>query len=150
MTDNEFDAYMKDRFLWTLEWYHKRAGDHKLYFVLTQITIIVGGATSPVLVALTEADSVQLSVVWPIVASAFVAISAGLQSTFKYQDLWVRYRGAAESMRRMKARFDLGVGSYEIDDLTMRRKKLVDQTERLLAAENNAWISEFEEGKDDS
>jgi hypothetical protein len=96
--------------------------------------------------ALLAAGSVPLTVAigWPewFIAAAGTASTflIGLQALFKHHENWLRYRTAAEDLRRERALWETGVGPYAGRAPAEVIETLVERTEALIAGERESWV----------
>ena len=103
MTEDEFDAYRKNRYDDQVGWYDRKAGANHTMYSRMQWTIIILAAVTPVLVVFVLDKDLP---VWldhlPAFTSAVVAILTAAMKTFKYQENWINYRATCETLQREK------------------------------------------------
>ncbi|MEM1365557.1 MAG: DUF4231 domain-containing protein, partial [Pseudomonadota bacterium] len=78
--------------------------------------------------------------------SAAVAIATSSQSSFKYKDLWIRYREAQWKLTVEKMKFDLAAGDYESKNEQQKEKMFGNKVINIVDEERKGWRDGFEEG----
>jgi Protein of unknown function (DUF4231) len=118
-----------------LIWFKKKAERSKLFHYST-----LGGsmvATSSIVVA----NSLHLS---PLSTGLAVVatIATGLSGMAKFQENWVRYRGAATALETLKLRYEVGMHPFEGPD---KHGLLVEEAERIFDKEQSQWAAKSAE-----
>lgn len=118
-----------------LNWYIKQACCYRLvYYVFTLL-----GAMCPILVAALSnisfsAEHEQTAKIILTVLSVFASFSAIILSTFRAQEKWLRYRSAAEVLKRERSLFLEGKkGSVE-------ELEFLEVIEKYMEQENIDWM----------
>jgi hypothetical protein len=80
-----------------IKWYDMKAISNQIGYKIIQWFVIILAAVTPVLVAIKETTWER----WvAVVISALVAIGTSVLKTFKYQENWINYRTARETLRK--------------------------------------------------
>jgi hypothetical protein len=129
------EEYLKDRVDDQLNWYRKKSAQNQTMYKRLQLLSIVFGATIPLLTAFSfrEAELIFRFVI-AFLGSA-IAVSSGLLSLNKYQENWVKYRAAAQALKREKYLYLTKTGEYHDGQL----ETLVARCEAIMAEENVEW-----------
>ena len=135
------DEYLKDRVEDQIEFYDRKSGINKKWFITLQIITLVASAFVPVF-------SIFTSLMWARVVVAVLgsatAITTGVVSLCKYREHWIDYRTTAESLKHEKYMFLTKNGLYVGDDAFAI---LVERVEALVSQENSAWQQKLETHK---
>lgn len=70
------------------------------------------------------------------IMSGIAALLAGLLALFGWHQLWLRYRTAAEALKREKHLFSVGAKPYQSGNLTL----FAEKCERIISMEHRLWI----------
>ena len=135
MDEQEFTAYLKDRYEDQIGWYDGKAAWNKRMYKRFQWIVIVLSAVTPVLIAMGLEETR-----WPAVAiSAMVAILTTGLKTFKYQENWINYRTTCETLRKEIHFLHSQAGEYgQAED---RESLFVERVEGLISRENTMWLT---------
>ncbi|MEX8517263.1 MAG: DUF4231 domain-containing protein [Leptothrix sp. (in: b-proteobacteria)] len=123
-----------------LAYYESKAGRYQRVYKRIKLALIGLSASIPVLAF------VPLPQLWGqfLVAGsgALLACLEGVLLLNQYPDLWVKYRGTAESLKRERWSLLSRAGEYrDLDDATALRL-LAERIETLLDVEHSAWTEE--------
>lgn len=133
MSEEEF---ITDRVDNQYEWYNRKSGINKKYFIWFNGLIIFTGTMIPLVAAYSEMKEGKLGMV---VAGMGVitAVLSGLSAHFKFQEKWTIYRVTAEAIMREKILYKTRTYPYS------RRPDVfhlfVLNIERILDNENKGW-----------
>jgi hypothetical protein len=117
-----------------LRWYDRRAKDHQRWYQRLKVAQIVIAAAIPVVAAF-GGDAPVAGLL-----GALVVVVEGLQQLFQFQQNWLRYRAAAQSLESEKHLYQAAAGPYS----GSRRPAmlLAERVERLLSSETSAWTAD--------
>lgn len=140
--DDAGAQYVETRLLDQSRWFERRAAQSKRAHEWLSIAALAAAAAVPLTVALG----------WPgWVAAAFGAlgtVTIGLQGLFKHQENWLRYRTAAEGLRREHVLWEARVGPYAGKRPVGVKRTLVERTEALIAGEHDTWLRDQAAARD--
>lgn len=130
------DEYLKHRVEDQIRWYaDKGAWNQRWYRRLRAIEIVLA-ASIPILV--TYADEAAGAKLLVGAVGVVIAAIAGLFSLYRFQENWVEYRNAAETLKREKYLYLTGSPPYEgADPFTA----FVARCEAAMGAENAKWTT---------
>lgn len=142
------DDYIRDRVREQIDWYRRRAAEHKTYAGRIKRLSLVLGAAAVVLGLLGAPFSAlfkpEATTQWVGVPAALIAVittvTASLASHLyagRYQYLVVSYLATARKLEERVLEWDL---SGKSDD---ERKRFVQDCEGIFAAENSGWMAEL-------
>jgi hypothetical protein len=120
-----------------LRWYDGKAKGHQRWYQRLKVVQIVIAAAIPVVAAFGAAAAVAG------LLGALIVVVEGLQQLFQFQQNWLRYRGAAQSLEREKHLYLAAAGPYS--DAPRPSALLAERLEGLLASEVSAWTSDQQE-----
>ncbi len=142
MTEDEFDAYRKNRYDDQVGWYDRKAGANQTIYCRMQWAIIILAAVTPILVVFVlDKDLPGWLQHLPAFTSAVVVILTAAMKTFKYQENWTNYRATCETLQREKHLHDANLGDYRAGSDEQKRSAFVERVESVLARENTTWLS---------
>ena len=128
------DAYIEQRVDDQIAWYDRKSIAAQRMFKRLRVAEILAAALVPVLVGF--ADRVAAIRIIVGVLGAVVVVLASLISLGKYQEHWLEYRTACESLKHEKFLFLTGAEPYQGED---RFPLFVQRVEGLISKENSAW-----------
>ena len=127
------DEYVEWRLEPEIEYYEKRAAQHKRFFHGVSTFAIIASALVPVLAA---ADIER----WVLAGSGGTAtIALSTLALFKWQENWLQFRRNAESLKKERALYQTRTGPYRDVDGDDLREALTLRTERLISREHQVW-----------
>ena len=132
------DQYLQERLDPEISWYASKSLTNKRYYVGCQITQIVCAAIIPFLAGSagcgkSGGDRISLAIG---ILGVLVAICVGVSSVQKFQELWIKYRATAESLKKEKFLFQTKVEPYNADNPL---PIFVQRVELLISQENTNW-----------
>gem|GEM_PF-274746 len=140
--------YLEQRVNDQIQWYEKKSAINQKRYKQCQIGAIVFGAAIPLLTAISFEDFEVLLRFTIALLGSLIAIMNALVSLYKFQDNWVQYRTAAESLTREKFLFLTKSRPYAGDE-EKDFKQLVERCELTMSSENSVWqnhaVAELEE-----
>ena len=146
------DDYVRDRVREQMDWYRRRAAEHKasasrikgLSLVLGAVAVVLG-LSGPHLGSLLSDEQAAK---WVGVPAAFIAVFTTITTSLasylyagRYQYLVVSYLTTARKLEERVVEWEL---SGKSDD---ERKRFVQDCEGLFAAENSGWMAELSKRK---
>src|SRR3990172_7949308 len=88
MDKENFNKYLEERYNNQVKWYDEKSKSNQKIYKLLQWIIIIFTAITPILVLQRE---YYINIIAAVLA-IIVAISAGSQKAFNYQENWINYR----------------------------------------------------------
>jgi hypothetical protein len=134
MTDQE---YIEQRLDDQQQWYSKKSSWNQKWYKRLRVIEIVLAAGIPFFTSLINKDMSFMTYVVSALAFVIAAVS-GLIAMEKFQENWVDYRNAAETLKREKFLFLTKAAPYDGPDPF---HALVQRVEEILARENATWQS---------
>lgn len=113
-----------------LAWYEHAAKRARISYRSGRLLAVVVGSAVTVLAASGAPGVLTASL------AAVVVVLEGSQQLFQFQPSWIRYRGAAETLRRNGHQYAARVPPYDTSD---RRWKLAELLDATISAEGRAW-----------
>ena len=114
-----------------LAWYERAARGARVGHLVTRLTALVVAATTTVLAAAGAPGVLTASL------AATIVVLEGVQQLFGFHANWIRYRSAAETLRRHGLRYAAHGAPYDTAD---RRTRLVEALDDVVATEGRAWV----------
>lgn len=129
-------TYLKARVDDQIAWYGQRSKSNKRAFRSLRIVELLAATSIPLIAGFSEKIP---QYPWVIGLIGFaVAVLAGTITISQFQENWVQYRAACESLKREKFLFHTNTFPYNGDDAF---SKFVERIEALLAGEHKSWTS---------
>lgn len=132
MTEQE---YIEQRLDDQEQWYSKKSVWNQRWYKRLRVVEIILAAGVPFLTSLIKLDFPFMIYVVSAIAFVIAAVS-GLIALQKFQENWVDYRSAAETLTREKYLFLTKTAPYDGPDPF---HALVQRVEEILSKENSAW-----------
>jgi hypothetical protein len=132
MTEQE---YVKQRLDDQAQWYSDKSKWNQRWYKRLRVIEIVLAAGVPFFTSLIAKDMAFMTYVVSALAFVIAAV-AGLMTMGKFQENWVDYRGAAETLEREKFLFLTKSAPYDGPDPF---HMLVQRVEATLAQEKETW-----------
>ena len=126
--------YLEQRLDDQIDWYERKGRRNRLWFLALRALEIILAAGIPLLTSVVR-DKPEVGVLLGSMSVA-IAVIAGVLALFRFQELWIEYRGTAESLKREKFMFLTQSGPYGSPGAFAA---LVERVETLLAAESTKW-----------
>ncbi len=138
------EQYLNERLENQLKWYSNKSANNKMLHLWTQALVIIFSALIPFLAGFMETGPVYLNYIIGVLGM-LVAILAGVSAMMKFQEKWVKYRTASETLKHEKFMYITRTGHYK--GKGEHFNILVTRVENLISKENSLW-SEYmsEEG----
>lgn len=130
------DGYIGSRLEDQMNWYERRAGDHrKTLKLISSATLGLGG-----LAVILGAVSSNKTAPWVAVITTVIATLAAYLYAWRYQYMVVSYLATARKLSALRARWRTS-GKSDAD--TADRNQFILECEGVLSAENKAWMTEL-------
>ncbi len=135
MNQEEFEAYLQERYQNQIDWYSTKADKNKKRYSVFQWSVIVLSATVPLLVLIvpTEAKLITAGI------ALLLAIGTTGLKTFKFQENWINFRTVSETLKKEKHFFDAEVDEYA--DCEDKIALFVTRVEAVISRENSLWVT---------
>jgi len=131
-------AYLTDRVDDQINWLDRKSGRNQKRYKQLRVLIIVLSVLIPFGAGFMEEDA---SLFWLRIvvgaAGVIIAVSEGVISLYKYQDLWIKYRATAEHLQREKLLYLTKAEKYK--DAKNPFPLFVERVESILQSENKEW-----------
>ena len=129
------EDYMTQRVDDQVSWYERKSASAQRWFKRLRWIEIVFAAAIPVLAAYSDTEPARVTLA---VLGALVVVLASLLSLGRYQENWIEYRAACESLRREKYCYLTEVEPYD-SSAEEKFALFVQRIESLLSKENSQW-----------
>lgn len=143
-----FDEYVENRYRKQMDYYSKSSSKNQKKYKQFQWILIILSALTPVLAALngvTSSNSLkifnvgsQVVQILLVVISSIVAILTTGLKTFRYQDLWIKYRTTYELLKPEIYYYEFNIGMYGSTG-TDKEGVFVTRVEAILNTEHSQW-----------
>jgi len=131
--DHYFDIHLRKQ----REWYSKNAGKAKDFTNALALTVLGAGTLTSVVQLFHEQAWVPIVTA---ILGAIVVMAKGLERIGKYNETWMGYRKASESMKREFRLYINNAGDYpDAADEDEAYRWFVEQVERVVAEEQNQF-----------
>lgn len=130
------ETYLSERVDGQIKWLSDKSSFNQKRYKMLRVLQLLCSALIPFLVA-TISDNTEPLKWIAATLGVMVTIAEGLQALYKYQELWLQYRGTSEALKREKMLFLAGAGRYE--QLDNAFTAFVAEVENILSSENNQW-----------
>jgi len=129
------DTYMEERVDDQINWYDGKSQWNQNWYKRIRIFEICAAASIPFLVGyIDSADSAFKIAIG--VLGVLIAVIAGILGLYQFQERWVEYRTASESLKREKLLF---LATAEPYNITNPFPLFVQRVESLTSSENIKW-----------
>jgi hypothetical protein len=130
------EEYLQQRVDDQIAWYDRKSQSAQRSYKRLRLLEILVAASIPVLSGFNAMIPSAALII--ALAGVLLTVVAGLLSLYRYQEIWVNYRGVSESLRREKFLFLTRTTPY---DVPSPLPLLVERAEALMSQENNTWTS---------
>jgi hypothetical protein len=137
MTINQED-YLKNRLDDQISWYSKKSASNQRMYKRLQMITIITAASIPFLSGYSDFHEIVKIVIGLI--GVIIASITAILSLNKYQENWMEYRTAAESLKHQKYLYLTGSDPYHGENAF---NVLVQQVEMLISKENSNWSQQI-------
>ncbi len=132
------EDYLQTRVLSQIDWFDRKSGLNKKWFLSLKICEIILALFIPFLSGYINKGNDTIQVVVGITGIVVAAI-AGLITLVKFQENWVEYRAVGESLKLEKFLYLSNAGPYA--KTTAAYPLFVERFESLIAASNQKWVN---------
>lgn len=129
-------GYITSRLEEQLNWYERRAGNHRSTLKLISGATFMLGALAVILGAVSS----NLTAPWVAVITTIIATLTAYLYAWRYQYMVVSYLATARKLSALRARWRTA-GKTDADKAD--RNQLILECEGILSAENKAWMTEL-------
>ena len=134
------DEYFRVHLNGQREWYSRKASSYKQWGHILSIVVIACGALIPVVQLLPT----NPNTIWVTMLTAglglIVTLAKGIDRIGKFEESWVSYRKASESMKREYRLYINHAGLYTaLEDETQAYRRFVEQIEQIIAEEQQIF-----------
>jgi hypothetical protein len=128
------EEYIDSRLDEQIKWYSQKSAINQKYYKRLKLIEITAATLIPFL----SGFSTQIPYVQWVIAllGVIIAIVAGMESLYKFQENWITYRATAESLKHEKF---LYLTNSEPYDSQNRFTTLVSRVEHIIDKENKNW-----------
>lgn len=136
--------FLRSRWLDQLNWFEEKAGQNQRRYYGLRLLTIVGGVIVPALVSLNlRKTHVAAGLAWVTFGlSLVVAISAALESFFRYGERWRIFRRTAEALKGQAWLFFELTGPYQAQDHLTAFPAFAARIEALIGHDVDAFIAQ--------
>ena len=132
MEENDYIAERLDK---QQQWYSQKSRDAQGWYKRLQIVQIISAACIPLLASYITDETSELKIVIGVLG-IIIALITGLQSLYKFEEKWIKYRTTAESLKHEKYKFLTRTLPFDGEEpFTL----LVQRVESLISKENSEW-----------
>lgn len=124
------------------EWYAKKASSYKQWGQILSVLVIACGALVSViqLVPIESGTGVRWTAILTAFLGLIITLAKGIDRIGKFEESWVSYRKASESMKREYRLYINNAGSYAgMEDEERAYRHFVEQTEQIIAEEQQIF-----------
>jgi len=142
-----FDDYVENRYKKQMDYYSKSSSKNQKKYKQFQWILIILSALTPVLAALngvTSSSSLKIfnagslvQILLVIISSIVAILTTGLK-TFRYQDLWIKYRTTYELLKPEIYYYEFNIGMYGSAGAD-KESVFVTRVEAILNTEHSQW-----------
>jgi Protein of unknown function (DUF4231) len=144
----DFKTMLKGRLLAQYKYFDDKSILHKSKWEYNRRTAIILGALIPFLVGLMgQFKEYQWGAYFDLIlkfaiggAGVSIAVLEGFNALYKRQELFLEYRRTAERLNQEFIMFMARTGDYA-DDAAAAQARLISETERIMAAQNDTWVN---------
>ncbi|MCP5245836.1 MAG: DUF4231 domain-containing protein [Burkholderiales bacterium] len=136
------DEYFQVHLNGQREWYSKKATSYKKWGQILSVVVIGSGALVSVVQLVPVDTDVGARVIAMLTAflGLIITLAKGIDRIGKFEESWVSYRKASESMKREYRLYINNAGSYaEMDNEEQAYRRFVEQTEQIIAEEQQLF-----------
>ncbi len=144
MTEEE---YMKDRVDDQIAWYGKKSAINKKYYLWSNALIIIFAALIPFFAGL-DAETLVWARYLIALLGVLTATFTGVSALYKFQEKWMTYRIAGESLKREKLLYLTGAHPYVGKASSF--PEFVRTMENIMNNENAVWTQVIHKKEDRS
>ena len=137
MDKENFNKYLEERYNNQVKWYDEKSKLNQKIYKILQWIIIIFAAITPILILQREYFINIIAAVLAII----VAISAGSQKAFNYQENWINYRTTCEVLKKEYFFYTNKVQGYE--NAANPEGLFVERVESIISKENVYWIAAY-------
>ncbi len=130
------EDYLESRLNDQIEWHDRKSGWNQQWYKWLQILTLVSAGLIPFVSAI-PGDKFELAVRLVVAGlGVVVAIAAGVQGLYRFQERWIEYRTTSETLKHEKFRYLTRTEPYDGNNAFA---VLVERTEGLISQQNTRW-----------
>ncbi len=134
--DEYFQTHLKDQ----REWYSNKASSNKKWGQRLSVLVITAGALISVIQLIPDDSSTRWVAILTAMLGLVVAVAKGIDRIGQFEETWVSYRKASESMKREYRLYINNAGSYTaLNDEEDSYRHFVEQVEQIIAEEQQIF-----------
>jgi len=137
MDKENFNKYLEERYNNQVKWYDEKSKLNQKIYKLLQLIIIILTAITPILILQRE---YYINIIAAVLA-IIVAISAGSQKAFNYQENWINYRTTCEVLKKEYFFYTNKVQGYE--NAVNPEGLFIERVESIISKENVYWTATY-------
>ena len=135
----EINDYLENRVDGQIAWHSQKSQMYQSKFKNIKLLQLLCASILPFMTGLSFLDSYvgyhKLALGF---ISVVIALSEGVLSLFKYQDLWMQYRNTVELLKREKYQYTFKLGVYVNEENAFLN--LVTMVENILSNQTDTWL----------
>ena len=136
-SDHVKGDYITARLKNQIEYYDQKAIKNQKCHKIWTMVIYILSALIPVVTLMSELDSIVIRVVIALLGSG-IALITNVAGLYKFHELWIKYRTAAERLQAEKVMFENQIPPYD-NEAAIALKILVTNCESIMAVEREDW-----------
>ena len=134
------DEYFKVHLNGQREWYSQKASSYKQWGQILSVVVIAGGALVSVVQLLPTGAEARWATILTVFLGLIITLAKGVDRIGKFEESWVSYRKASESMKREYRLYINNAGIYAVvDDEEQAYRRFVEQVEQIIAEEQQIF-----------
>ena len=137
MDKENFNKYLEERYNNQVKWYDEKSKLNQKIYKFLQWIIIILTAITPILILQRE---YYINIIAAVLA-IIVAISAGSQKAFNYQENWINYRTTCEVLKKEYFFYTNKVQGYE--NAVNPEGLFIERVESIISKENVYWTAPY-------
>jgi uncharacterized protein DUF4231 len=138
------DEYFQTHLKGQREWYSNKASSNKKWGQWLSVLVITAGALISVIQLLPEDSGARWATIVTAILGLVVVVAKGIDRIGQFEETWVSYRKASESMKREYRLYINNAGPYvSFSDEEACYRHFVEQVEQIIAEEQQIfWQSQ--------
>lgn len=141
------ERYLTERLKDQIDWYDRKSQFNQRWYKRLQVVQIAAAAAIPFLVGVLPEEGLLVKIIVGGLGLG-VAVAAGVQMLYRFQEHWVEYRTVCESLKHEQFLYLTGTPPYDNADEAFH--KLVLHVERHISQEHSRWIAEMRDQERDA
>jgi hypothetical protein len=118
-----------------LDWYDRKARRAHAFFIAGRVIELLTAAAIPIIAFVPDVSRFATAGM-----GALIAVVAGAEQLFRFQEMWLNYRQTAEALRNELLLFEAGAGAYAaLTPEPSPERLLAGRAASLIVQENSRW-----------